>query len=130
MEAIRPKMVRKGPFPGSHVPLKLRQIFHEAGIEPTPDGRIPWNQVPYVLYDKGMYITGLPTSLFFANDKPAPEEITHRLEEVLKWPPAGITNPLSTLEKACTIEGRVKLLPRSAGKHSTGLCISPTLTFE
>lgn len=118
MDPSHPKVVRsprKGPFPGSFQPLKLRQLLQRAGIEPTPKGHIPWGELPSILYNKGLYITGLPARLFFEDDKPSREDIDRRLNETLKWPPPGIISPLKILEKACMVDDLVKMLQRPAG---------------
>jgi hypothetical protein len=118
MDHNRSKAIRRGPFPGSFIPLKLREIFYQLGLAPTTrDNRVPWDQVPYALYERGVYVTGLPTRLFFASDRPSGEELRARREQYLKWPPPGVPNPLPILEKACSEPGRVISLPRPPGKH-------------
>lgn len=102
-------------FPNSHVPAKLKQIFAEAGIEATRQGSVPWRKIPYILYNKRLYISGLPTTVFFTSDKPSDQEKDKRLNDHLKWPPSGISNALKALETACAMDGRIKLQPRPPG---------------
>ncbi|PVF96011.1 hypothetical protein CPB86DRAFT_550261 [Serendipita vermifera] len=117
MDHNRSKAIRRGPFPGSFVPLKLREIFYHVGLAPTSDNRVPWDLVPYALYDRGVYVTGLPTRLFFGgSERPTKEEMEARRDKYLKWPPPGVLNPLPLLEKACSEPDRLKSLPRPPGR--------------
>jgi hypothetical protein len=112
----------EAPFPGNgSVPLKLREIFHSAGIEPTAGRRIDWEELPYSLYEKGLYLSGLPARLFFTNDNPSAEEQVSRLNVLLKWPFPGVENALKLLESACA-SGRLVMLRRPQGKSSFPHC--------
>jgi hypothetical protein len=121
MDPNRPK-TNEVPFPGNgSIPLKLREIFYSAGIEPTAGRRIDWGDLPYALYDKGLYLSGLPAKLFFTKDKPSAEEQATRLKVLLKWPFPGVENPLKLLEQACA-SGRLAMLRRPQGKSLFPLC--------
>lgn len=105
------------PFPGNpSIPLKLRELLHEAGIRPRTDRRIPWDDLPYVLYEKGLYLSGLPASLLFASkNDPTPEEQLSRLKTHLKWPFPGVENPLKLLQQACN-SNALAINPRPPGR--------------
>lgn len=105
---------RIDPYPKTTVPLKLKEIFHSLGIKADEKERVPWNIVPYILYDKGFYLAGLPTSIFYGTDKPSDEQRRQRLETYLQWPPPG-PNPLVLLKQACSTDGLVRLVPRPDG---------------
>lgn len=102
MESNRSKI--QEPFPGnSSIPLKLREVLHEVGIKPDASRRIPWGDLPYALYEKNLYLSGLPVGLLFpSKHNPSPEDQAARLHLHLKWPFAGVENPLKLLQQACT----------------------------
>lgn len=111
--------VRTGPFPGSlTIPEKLRKLLHDADIQPTEEGRIPWVSLPHILYEKSLYLSGLPTKLFFPTDKPSAREVAKRVEVPLKWPPPGHPNPLKMLKDA---SDNIKLLSRPPGQRLSSL---------
>ena len=119
MEPNRSK-TKEVPFPGNaSIPLKLRELFSEAGIEPTAERRINWEDLPYALYERGLYLSGLPARLFFTKDKPSAEEQASRLNVLLKWPFPGVENPLKLLAHA---SGSLKMVLRPQGKSSSQAC--------
>jgi hypothetical protein len=121
MEPNRSK-TREIPFPGNAtLPLKLRELFSEAGIEPTAGRRINWEDLPYALYERGLYLSGLPARLFFTKDNPSAEERASRLNVLLRWPFPGVENPLKLLEHACA-SGSLVMMPRPQGRPSFQLC--------
>jgi hypothetical protein len=121
MEPNRSK-TKEVPFPGNgSIPLKLRELFSEAGIEPTAGRRINWEDLPYSLYEKGLYLSGLPARLFFTKDNPSSEERESRLNVLLKWPFPGVENALKLLEQACA-SGSLAMVRRPQGKPSFQPC--------
>ncbi|KAG9056745.1 hypothetical protein FS842_009764 [Serendipita sp. 407] len=116
MDPNRLRVNTKDPFPSTHLHPKLKGYLNLAGIEPDKNGRVPWKDVPYELYDRGFFISGLPRSLFFDKDNPSLTEQEELVKKPLKWPFRGL-NPLKDITDACSIDNRVELLPRPSGRN-------------
>ena len=107
--------VRKDPYPKTNVPMNLKEILRSVGIKANDKDRVPWNTVPYALYDKGVYLVGLPTTMFYDTDNPSDDQKRQRLETYLQWPPVD-PKTFFRLQQACSVDGLVHLVLRPDGR--------------
>lgn len=122
------------PFRGSsNVPIRLRKILgdhldtldpqyiliirtlEKAGVPPDSEGCIPWQKIPHILWEKKLYITGLPHSLVVGNNSIA--EVTRM---PLHWTISATMNDL--LNRRFDYN-KIRLLQREKGEILVGLCI-------
>lgn len=73
---------------------------------------VGWSTVPHILWEKGLYITGIPSSVILDSKNPEIEMVDRKMK-------ASFAPKAFQLLDAALKKGEVKLLKRPPGKYES-----------